>query len=263
MVLLTAVTFWFSERLRDAALWPINLVRDLPLRSGRLLRTIWQGVQGLVQFAPEVVSAIRKKELGNWLRVLPGRLARWLHLLLVGLFDLVGGPEIAQFLMHLITHTTPLTADEIAAMASVLGPTALRYGDIRVAAGGLFDWIFKWNGNLAFTTWRTMNFPRNGRHTRTNISIIIHELAHVYQYEQVGSRYLGEAIYMLIKTKRDCYNYDGESGLKIAHKANKNFLIYNREQQAQIIQDYYMRQQKGLDTQIYDPFIQDARKGRL
>ncbi|MEZ4511793.1 MAG: hypothetical protein R3C62_07955 [Chloroflexota bacterium] len=261
-----AIFDWLAERLRDLCLWPINLVRDFPVRAARLLATLWRGVKGVVFFLPEMWG-----ENGRFLphlRYKVGRLADWLHQLLTNLFDLIGGPELAQFFMHLVTKTTPLTGAEIAMMSTVLGPHALRYGEIRVAEGGLFNLIFKLNGNLAFATWHTINLPLTSdsqgySHTRQNLPIVVHELTHVYQYEQIGTRYLGEAIYMLIKTRRDCYNYGGVSGLATACSHGKKYCDFNREQQAKITQDYFYLRQAGYDTTHYEPFLQQARAGEL
>jgi hypothetical protein len=254
---------WVKERGRDVLMWPVNLLRDGARRSGRLRQTLRQGAVGLVQFVPEGVQAARAGALRGWLARQPGRLIYWLHRLLMQIFDVVGGPEIGQFLMHLITHTTPLTPVERAMIEEVLGPGAMRYHDVRVAGGGLMDWVFKWNGNLAFTTWHTVNFPRKGRHTRHNHPILMHELTHVYQYERVGSRYLGEAIYMLIKTKRNCYSYGGAEGLHVDRQGGKCYKEYNREQQAQIVQDYFARRQDGQDITAYEPFLIEVRAGEL
>lgn len=259
--LITAVFHWLAERMRDLSMWPINLVRDFPVRLSRLLFTLWRGGRGLVFFLPEWGEARRNGRSQEWRRWKLGRLADGLHQFVSQIFDLLGGPEIAEFLMHLITKTTPLTGAEIAMIAGVLGPEAMRYGDVRVAEGGLFDWVFKVNGNLAFATWHTINFPRTGRHTRTNLPIVVHELTHVYQYEQVGSRYLGEAIYMLIKTKRDCYNYGGSAGLENVCAAGGRYCDFNREQQARITQDYYFLREKGSDVSAYEPFMAQVRAG--
>lgn len=259
----TAVFHWLAERLRDASMWPINLVRDLPLRLGRWLGTLWRGARGAAYLLPEWTQARREGRAAAWRRWKLGRLADGWHQLAAQTFDLAGGPEVAQFFMHLITQTTPLTGPEIAKIAGVLGPDALRFGDVRVAEGGLFDLIFKYNGNLAFATWHTINLPRTGRHTRANLPIVVHELTHVYQYERVGSRYLGEAIYVLIKTKRDCYNYGGVEGLHSACAAGRSFADFNREQQAKITQDYFDLHEKGSDVTAYEPFLAQARAGKI
>jgi hypothetical protein len=259
----TAVTDWLAERFHDASMWPINLVRDLPARLARWLGTLWRGAKGLAFLLPEWAQARREGQTAVWRRRKTGRLADGLHQFTVQSFDLVGGPEIAQFLLRFFTPTTPLTGAEIGAIAGVLGPQALRFGDVRVTQGGLMDLVFKLNGNLAFATWHTINLPRNGRHTRANLPILVHELTHVYQYERIGTRYLGEAIYVLIKTRRDCYNYGGAEGLNSACAAGRRYGDYNREQQAQIAQDYFDLHEKGSDVTAYEPFMAQVRAGEL
>ena len=254
---------WVKERGRDAIMWPLNLLRDGGKRSGRLRQTLWQGARNSVQWLPHAVKSAKVGVLGEWLIRQLGLLVHWWYRLLMQTFDVLGGPEIGQFLMHFITHTTPLTPAERAIAEEVLGQNAMRYQDVRVAEGGLMDWVFRWNGNLAFTTWHTVNFPRNGRHTRHNHPILVHELTHVYQYERIGSRYLGEAIYMLIKTKRDCYRYGGVDGLLAARQDGQCYRDYNREQQAQIVQDYFARRQDGRDVTAYEPFLLELRAGEL
>ena len=260
---ISAIFLWLGERLRDLSMWPVNLVRDFPIRAGRLLRTLERAINGLLFFIPELLDAVRHREFRSWPRLKFGRFADWIHQLLTQLFDLFGGPELAEFLIHFTTNTTPLSGEEITIISNILGPQAMRYGDVRVVEGGLFDLIFRLNGNLAFATWHSINLPRTGRHTRQNRGIVVHELTHVYQYERVGTRYLGEAIYMLIKTKRDCYNYGGTQGLNSACTLGRRYRHYNREQQAMITQDYYDRSQKGLDVTSYEPFLAQVRSGEL
>ncbi len=260
---MTILFYWLSERLRDFTMWPINLLRDFPLRSGRLLRTIWRGGKSLFFFVPEMGRAVRQGEGRAWLQRGNGRFANWLHQLLIQTFDLFGGPEIAQFFMHLFVRTTPLTGDEISLITSILGSNALRFGDVRVAEGGLWDLLFKLNGNLAFATWHTINLPRTGQHARQSLPILVHELIHVYQYEQIGSRYLSEAIYVLIKTKRDCYDYGGAAGLAAACEAGLSYCDFNREQQAKIIQDYYTLLQQGSDVSSYHHLLHQACAGEI
>jgi hypothetical protein len=252
---------WLGERARYLIRWPVNLVRDLPVRLIRLLQTAKRLILGILFFLPELIDAIRHREIRQWTRYKLGRIIDWLHHLAAQLFDLIGGPELGQFFFHFFTNTTPLTAEEITMMSEIIGPDAIRYHETRVAQGGILSLIFKLNGNLAFATWRTINIPRTGRHTRENKPLIAHELTHVYQYEMIGSRYLGEAIYMLIKTKRDCYDYGGRNGLVLACSAGIHYSDYNREQQAMIVQDYCALQQMGADVSAYQPFITEVQQG--
>lgn len=254
---------WLAERIHDAAMWPVNLVRDFPGRLGRLLWLLGQGGRGVVSFLPGWWRATQAHDGRRWWRGQVGSLLAGLHQLAAALFDLVGGPEIVQFWLRLPAVTTSLTGPEIAIIATVLGPTALRFGDVRVAEGGWLHLVFKLNGNLAFATWHTIHLPRTGRHTRANRPILVHELTHVYQYEKVGTRYLGEAIYMLIKTRRDCYNYGGVDGLQRACADGRCYADYNREQQAKITQDYYDLHTAGSDVTAYEPFMAQVRAGEL
>ncbi len=103
------------------------------------------------------------------------------------LFDLIRGPVIFQFLWHLLTGVSRLTEAEIHVASSVLGPDAIQFGRVRIAEGRILKLIFKLNNSRAFTTFRTINLPLTGHHSRSNTDLIVHELVHVYQYEKVGS----------------------------------------------------------------------------
>lgn len=254
---------WFAERLLDLVRWPINLVRDFPTRFKRIIITIWVGLFGLYRFFIYVSKADKKE---GWIGAQAEGAGFWIHRLLTEIFDLVGGPEIGEFFLRMIARSTPLTGEELGKVAEVFGPEGLRFGDMRITEGGLLEnVIFRFNGNLAFATWHTVHLPLTGRHTRESWPLVMHELTHVYQYENVGSRYLGEAIYMLIKTKRDCYNYGFIDGLTAAIKDGKPYSGYNREQQAMIVQDFVALCEKGREgeTAVYQPFLAQLRERKL
>lgn len=254
---------WFSQRLLDLSAWPINLVRDLPRRAGRVGRSALIAAQGTLFFLPELLDAQRYNETQAWARYKAGRVIFWSHGLLAQLFDLVSGPELIQLLMRPLAHATPLSEEEVASVSEVLGPHALRFREVRVLESGLFNYVFRFNGNLAFAAWRTVCLPVSGHHTRADRSILVHELTHVYQYERVGTRYLGEAIYMLMKTQRDCYNYGGPAGLAAAARSGVRYRDFNREQQAMIAQDFYILKARGEDVTAYEPFIRQLQAGEL
>lgn len=87
-------------------------------------------------------------------------------------------------------------------------------------------------------------------------SHLIHELAHIWQYEQLGARYMPQAI--LAQQSAAGYNYGGISTLKTYQAAGKNDLIYfNLEQQAEILTDYY-RLLKGRRPQYGDATTDDT-----
>ena len=59
------------------------------------------------------------------------------------------------------------------------------------------------------------------------------------------------------------YGYGGAAGLRRDRAAGRHYRDYNREQQAQIAQDYYELLQTHGDTSDYDAFIAELRAGEL
>jgi hypothetical protein len=218
--------------------WTSNAGRNLPRRAGRLAGVL-----------------IARPPLGN-----AGWMVSWLHSLLWGLFDLAAGPETFEFFLRSVTHARPLTADERTTAESIFGPKGIQYRQVRVAEGGLLEYVFRRNGNRAFATWHTINLPDN---YADNLPLLIHEMTHVFQYERVGSVYIGQGLWAQRRLGRAAYDYQGEPGLKAAHAAGIRFRHYNREQQGQIVQDYCARMRAGLKTSAYDPFIDEMRDGLI
>lgn len=237
---------WTEERWRDLFMWPRNLLRDLPRRAQRLAMAR-SSRHGLIPLLPDHAPG-------------EGRAVR-LHAVLARLFDFMGGPEIAQYVMHYFMETTPLTAEEQRAVASVLGSRAIRYEDVRVAEGGILPFVFLHNGGRAFCTWYTIYLPRSGRHTRADLSLLVHEATHIMQYERMGSCYIGEALYAQRRLGRDAYDYGGARGLRRAQENGVPLSAFNREAQAQIAQDYFRLREQGADVAVYEPYVAAVRAG--
>lgn len=258
---------WVGERLRDASQWVINLIRDLPARLGRLAVTLWEGLSGVVSFIPEAIEALASGGISgfaDWLWEKAKRGGTWILELVSRVFDTLGGPELLEFVWHILTKARSLSGDEIAAAQEVLGPTAIRWGDVRVSQGGLLDVVFALNHDRAFVLWHTVNFPEG-----ETIDVMVHELTHVYQYEQVGTVYLGGAIHAQATRGGDAYNYGGADGLVDKQNNGGHFSDFNREEQAQIAQDYYRYVLHGdgtlTDDQVkaYEFFIAELRAGAV
>ncbi len=253
---------WLGDRIEDGAGWLANLVRYLPVRLFRFSGTTLAGLAALLQFGPTAVRVARfdRKRTEPFVKACARRgTIRTVQLVLEGL-DLIGVPEIFAFVWRVLTHTSPLTGAEIAAASEVLGPNAVRYQDIRVAQGGVLRWVFKRNDNRAFATFHTINLPERGPHARVNTDIVVHEIVHVYQYERAGSRYVAEA---LLGQREEGYDYGGPDGLQVAVRQGKQLRNFNREQQAQIVQDYYARLNTRADVSAYEPFIRQMRDGKV
>jgi hypothetical protein len=229
---------WSADRFRDFGLWPVNLIRDMPKRSGRLAGVL-----------------ITTSELSDMRLLL-----YWLVVCGSYLFDLLGGPEIIQFFLRAGSKARPLSFEEIQAFKTVLSPQSIRLGDVRVSTGGILSPVFRLNKNRAFATWHTVNLPDN---RVEDIPLIVHELIHVYQYERIGSLYIGQGLWAQVRQGRGAYHYGGPDGLKADRAAGKHLTDYNREQQSQIVQDYFSILQANGNVDAFSPYISELKKGLL
>lgn len=263
-----AAASWLGERVRDVAQWVVSLVSELPARLFRLGQTLLEGFVGVVTFIPDAIRALANGGAGGladflWERLKSG--GTWALTMLSRLFDVMGGPEALEFVTHMATKATPLTTAERAAGAAVLGEGALRWDQVRIAEGGVLHAVFALNGGRAVTTWHTINMPTEGGHGRSNLDIVVHELTHVMQYERVGTLYMGQAIHAQMTIG---YGYGGAEGLRSARAEGRHYADFNREQQAQIAQDYHSQfvatgTFTGADHDAYAPFIAELRAGQI
>jgi len=112
-------------------------------------------------------------------------------------------------------------------------------------------------GGYARTVGNTIYFPDEVRSMRW----LIHELTHVWQYQTTGWTYAPKAIRAQFGEGYD-YSEDGktaEQSLIDARAAGKTLGSYNKEQQGDIIADYFSRLQWGGDVSAYQPFIDDIK----
>ena len=232
----------------------------------RFLRLLRAGVAGIVAFLPQggLVLAGRREgeQFGGWLRHMSRRGVTWPFLVLTAVFDVAGGPELVQFVWHLLTVTQRLSEAQIAAAAAVMGGGAIRYGDVRVARRGFLRPIFALNKGRPFATFHTINLVSG----RDDLGTVVHELVHVYQYERTGSVYIGQALHAQATLGENAYRYGGPLSLRQAWAEGQRLRHFNREQQAQIAEDYY-RQCVTADPpahcRAYELFIDELRAGRL
>jgi len=227
-----------KESTRDIFMWPMNFVRDFPKRSGRLLAA----VQMLAQSNGSGNPVYR------------------IQVILWYAFDIIGGPELIQIILRAVSTTRSLSHDEIKIAEEALGPRAIRFGDVRITTGGLLVFFYQMNNNRAFATWHTVNLPAS----RTeDVSLLVHELTHVLQYERIGSVYITQGLWAQYKYGIHAYDYGGAEGLLKSHAAGKRLSDYNREQQGQIAQDYVALVKKNRESEAYRPFIDDLHRGLI
>lgn len=247
---------WVGERAHDVLNWATSLISELPARLVRLGKAIVDGLVGVATFIPEAISALRSGGMSgfaSWLWEKAKSGGAWILTLVSRIIDLVGGPEIVELILHLLSFASPLTSEQVAAGQLVLGKDAIRWKQVRVAQGGIWWIIFALNGDRAVTTFHTINLPPD-----TDLPTVVHELTHVYQYERAGSVYIGQAIHA---QATEGYNF---GDLEAARKAGKHFRDFNREQQAQIAEEYFKRlTETSLPTTEFDLYIAELRAGDL
>lgn len=137
----------------------------------------------------------------------------------------------------------PLTEAEIKMAQSVFG-SELDVSGVRLKTAWwvLKNYAVSPNGNIYFNAkdW-VEDF---GDQSLAKQSWLIHELTHVWQLQQ-GLKVVRGALL----NRRYDYNF----------KAGKSFFRYGIEQQARMVQDYYLRRELGKDCQPWQaciPFLQ-------
>jgi len=225
---------WAGGQLLDKATGVfervMNWVARLPQRVGRLLLGLWEGVKSLKPWALEWWESLGKAD--TWVGFI-----EWLGTRLLELAELLGVGEILETLADFVKfNTRKLTGEEIAKALSVFG-TSINYGLVRVDEAALSVWVIKkllqYPQYREFTTLHTINGV-GGIADYT----LIHELTHVWQYQQSGAIYAFEALHA--QHTAQGYDYRGLEGLRAAKSTGKGLTSFNREQQAQIVEDFYL-----------------------
>ena len=88
------------------------------------------------------------------------------------------------------------------------------------------------------------------------MSWLMHELTHVWQYQSMGWEYLWKAWEAQSKLRDKVYDLGKEEDLKKEREKGKTFRDFNLEQQGRLVQTYYERSKRKGDTSAYAPFVQ-------
>jgi hypothetical protein len=177
----------------------------------------------------------------------------------------------------------PLTPSEIAEARLVFGP-GLDYTRARVHESARWtDWVdgigvFLQRGKRgvkehnAITLGNVSYFPVPIRTDEATVlagdlrdmSWLIHELTHQWQFQRWGWRYLYSALHIQLREGRRSYNYQREhptrqAALKAARKDGRKLIQFNAEQQGDIARDFYYALKRGEDCSPWEPFVQELR----
>lgn len=189
-----------------------NVVFNFPLRLGRLTRHVSTGISNLAS-ADNSVPAI----------------VFWLTETLLLILDLIGFAEVYESVADLLKfNTRPLFDWEIELGRRIYGDSIL-WNRVRIDEAA-------WLGPKQFRLCYVSGFTINSWGPMDN-ALFIHELMHVWQYQQVGLPYIVRALRAYHSSEK--YNYGGLEALRKIKEANGNIWSFNFEQQGDIMADYY------------------------
>jgi hypothetical protein len=230
---LQRIAFWMSQ---------------LPARVGRLLSTLWRGLK---TFKPWTLKWWKSlAEIDTWKGFL-----KWILTVALQSLEIGGLGEAYETIMDLIKfNTRTLSASELKAGKSVFG-SSINFDFVRVDIGAVIGPAFS---HRAYTSFHTINSWGT-----ESTDVMVHELTHVWQYENAGAIYMPQAIHAQVWGEK--YDYKDVAGLQRKKTAGEGFLSFNREQQAQIVQDFFSLRQNGVvpggaatpaDLPLYADFVQ-------
>jgi hypothetical protein len=94
----------------------------------------------------------------------------------------------------------------------------------------------------------------------TDTAWLIHELTHVWQFQNLGAWYSFKTVWLHLKSRFNIYQYGGPEELERQMALGNGFLSFNQEQQGEITRDYYLRLKRNLDLSAWEPYIRELQK---
>ncbi len=217
----------------------MHWITRLPDRLVRLFTNLWEGVRSVQPWALKWWQSLGQAD--TW-----GDFLKWMGTNLIDLMELMGVGEVYETAMDFIKfNTRKMTGTEMDRAASVFG-NSINLELVRIDEHAVFgpSWSHR-----EYTSFHVIN-GWGGIEAAT----LIHELTHVWQYQQAGAIYMPQALHA---QATGGYEYGGAVGLKDRKKAGGGLLSFNREQQAQIVQDFYLLKHHG------EPLFRDAERSDL
>ena len=230
-----------------------NWIGRLPERLARLVVGLWEGVKTLRPWSLSWWESLA--HVDTWTGFL-----KWLGANMLRLVEVLGLGEAYQTVMDFVKfNTRKLSGGELSRASGVFG-ASINFEMVRVDENAVLGPAFS---HREYTAFHTISGWGN-----ISDDTLIHELTHVWQYERSGVIYIAEALHAQIKLGGTAaYDYQGTTGLQAAKNAGHGILSFNREQQAQIVQDYYLIKNNRpphfggatrLDLPLYAYFVKEV-----
>lgn len=240
-----------GNAISDGCEWLANQAERIPGVGPGLAGTIrWVGnvISAALEFAASVLEtgiSLLGNLLAGAIRILGGVLSLDPGLIGEGIMDVAEGLLGALVMIVLkflaLTQTTipiqgrrrPLTAAELALLRRVYRDS-LAYYNIRIVESRADAGIFAVNG-FPFTLGNTI-------YLKGDLSpiVLVHESVHVWQYQHVGSRYIGDAIIVGPNTNRN-----GGWQLELS-RGRTRWRDFDAEAQAWFVEDVYAQGERTV-----------------
>lgn len=94
-------------------------------------------------------------------------------------------------------------------------------------------------------------------HWRYSFGWLIHELTHVWQYQNEGWSYLIGALAAHLTLGTRAYDFGGAAGLALANARGRSLSSFNPEQQGAILQTYCDRRRDAGDVSDWLPYVNE------
>lgn len=153
----------------------------------------------------------------------------WLLELVLRFLEIFFVFDLVQILISIRPAVNPLNSGDLELAKSILGDKSY----LRLIQLNDRSIYCKTNPVIAFVSGFVINYDRV-----ISDDVLAHELIHVWQYYRVGIVYVPRALYA--QRTEENYDYGGLKKLLNHIKEGKSILEYNYEQQAQIIQDFFL-----------------------
>lgn len=152
----------------------------------------------------------------------------WLELLYL-LLDLLAIPEIYETLADWLKwNSRPLTHNERALLFPLFGDS-IHYDRIRIDERSFIgppQWKICYVSFYAINSWGPMHD-----------ALLIHEVVHIWQFQQMGSVYIPRAL--AAQFSQEGYNYGGAPRVVNLARQGARLHDFNLEQQADLVADYW------------------------
>jgi hypothetical protein len=264
--IIRAIGTWLWEKLSLLGSLCWDFIRFFPLRLWRMIIQGWDVIPGLIGWLWRGIKGGVSWEWA-WSGFKQG--LNWFIETAIRFIELVGIADALQYVWGLIFHTRPLTPEERDASKLVHGEDQrlIPIWEVRVDEGSFMVKLGKWINSFtdpgaterAITTMHIIQAPKG-----IDLETVVHELTHVAQYEKIGAVYMPQALHGQASVEK--YDYGNLTEARAAGKAYRDF---NREQQAQIAEDYYIIRTtgrpgyyNGTEAEL-QPYIDEMRHGEF